>query len=168
MGEFWLSGLMMKSTSPSSSSAGALSLGVRNSTDRPGASWCIRRTLQQQHVDGIIRGHHRKPPVGCQRIEFRPCRNGASMPQQYIGERLHRLSASGVSSILRPTGTINGSPKYSRSRAQDPAHRRLRDMHAFARAGDVFLGQQRRQRGEQIQIELVIAHGGDCTPTRQR
>jgi gluconolactonase len=33
MGEFWLSGLMMKSTSPSSSSAGALSLGVRNDCD---------------------------------------------------------------------------------------------------------------------------------------
>lgn len=31
-----------------------------------------------------------------------------------------RLSASGVSSILRPTGTINGSPKYSRSRARMP------------------------------------------------
>ena len=117
----------------------------------------VRMTFRKQDLDQVVRRHDPKPPFSGRGFETRPSVQGDANALQDFSYLSARLKANAVGSMRRPTGASRSSPKYSQA-AQGAAHGRLTQVQAICGARDAAFLDQRIERDEQIQIQLLEVH----------
>ncbi len=114
----------------------------------------------EQHVDQVVGGHDAKVSLALRDVEHGLGGDGSLDLEQHLAHRDLQVLAQQSGRHGAPDLYQQVVFEVGTQAPQDAAQRGLRHVQADRRAGDVLLFEQYIQGDEQVQIQMVEAHGG--------